>query len=324
MLAAGRRAAGNAPAVSDMLTCVATVNKLLDKINITGDLRAGEPMSVHTTFKVGGPADVFASPANAADIVTLLKFAEEAGLQWFVLGGGANLLVADRGIRGLVIDMRAFDELRREGNELVLGAGLPVSDAAVAAAELGLGGLDFLYSMPGSVGGAVWMNARCYGRSVDEILSGVAYIDERHRLQYYVPRRQDFAYKRSPFQTRRTVMYETRFRLHPEDPAELRRRMQTYYDDRAAKGHFSSPSAGSVFKNNHAFGAPTGKLLDQLGLRGYRVGGAKVSDLHANIVINTGNASAAEIRAVIEHMQAEAETRLGFELEREVLFAGEW
>ncbi len=281
-------------------------------------------MSAHTTFRVGGPADLFAIPVSTTDIVALLQFANRTGLPWFVLGGGANLLVADRGIRGLVIDMREFRHLRREGNELVVGAGRAVSEAAAAAVEMGLGGLEFLYSMPGSVGGAVWMNARCYGHSIDEILTGVAYVDEERRLQHYTPDPADFAYKRSPFQGRNSVMYTIRFRLHPDDPAVLRRRMSDYYRDRESKGHFAAPSAGSVFKNNREFGAPTGKLLDSLGLRGYQVGGAKVSDLHANIVINTGDATAADIRAVIEHMQRQAEVHLGLQLEREVLFAGEW
>ncbi len=305
-------------------TRVATVNKLLDKINISGTVRTDEPMSGHTTFEVGGPADLYAVPQTVADIIELLAVAEEAGLSWFVLGGGANVLVSDRGIRGLVIDMRAFSQFRREDDELVLGTGLPISDAAERAAELGLAGLEFLYSMPGSVGGAVWMNARCYGYSIDEVLESVLYLDENRRPRRYRARREDFAYKRSPFQNRRVVMYESRFRMRPADPAELRERMSEYYRDRESKGHFSAPSAGSVFKNNRDYGAPTGKLLDGLGLRGFQVGQAKVSDLHANIVINTGGATAAEIRAVIEHMDRQARAQLGIQLEREVLYAGEW
>ena len=305
-------------------TVVPTVNKLLKKINISGSLTAAEPMSRHTTFAVGGPAELYAVPNNTDDIRELLRLAEEDGLPWFVLGGGANILVSDSGIRGLVLDMRAFNRFEHRGEDLILGAGMPVSDAVAAAAELGLGGLEFLYSMPGSVGGAVWMNARCYGHSVDEVLTEVRYIDEERRLRTYTSSREEFAYKRSPFQGRRTVMYETRFRVHRADPSELAARMREYKEDRASKGHFAAPSAGSVFKNNRTFGAPTGQLLDSIGLRGYQVGCAKVSDLHANIVINTGGATAAEIRAVIEHMQQQAEDRLGLTLEREVLYAGEW
>lgn len=305
-------------------TVVPTVNKLLNKINISGSLVAEEPMSRHTTFEVGGPAELYAVPHNTDDICELLRLAEEEGLSWFVLGGGANILVSDRGIRGLVIDMRAFNRFEHHDDELILGAGMPVSDAVAAAAERGLGGLEFLYSMPGSVGGAVWMNARCYGHSVEEVLTEVRYVDEYRRLRTYTAERHDFAYKRSPFQDRKTVMYETRFRVHPADPSELAARMREYKEDRASKGHFAAPSAGSVFKNNRAFGAPTGQLLDSIGLRGYQIGCAKVSDLHANIVINCGGADAAEIRAVIEHMQQQAQDRLGLTLEREVLYAGEW
>ncbi len=281
-------------------------------------------MSRHTTFEVGGPADLYAVPETVSDIIALLSVAEEAGLSWFVLGGGANVLVSDRGIRGLVIDMRAFSRFGVEGDELVLGTGLAISDAAERAAELGLAGLEFLYSMPGSVGGAVWMNARCYGSSIDEVLESVLYVDETRQPRRYRVRREDFAYKRSPFQNRPVAMYEARFRMQPADPAELRERMREYYHDRQSKGHFSAPSVGSVFKNNRDFGAPTGKLLDGLGLRGYQVGKAKVSAQHANIVINTGGATAAEIRAVIEHMDQEARSQLGIQLEREVLYAGEW
>ncbi|MFP4114108.1 MAG: UDP-N-acetylmuramate dehydrogenase [Spirochaetota bacterium] len=294
------------------------------KINIHGELRQNEPLAPHTTFRVGGPADLYARPLHAADLASLLRAAKEDRIPWFVLGGGSNILVADSGVRGLVIDTTSLAGAAVEGTTLTVGAGLPISDASSVAADHGLGGLDFIYAMPGSVGGAVWMNARCYGGEISEVLSSVEYVDADGRLSVYTPRAEDFGYKRSPFMSHAAVMTSVAFSLRLGDRQELWAAMREHEADRRAKGHFAAPCAGSVFKNDRAFGRPSGAIIDGLGLRGYRVGGAKVSDLHANIVVNAENASATDIRAVIEHVQTEVKRELGFELEREVLFVGDW
>ncbi len=287
-------------------------------------MRFDEPMEAHTTFRVGGPADVYARPADVESLTELRRFARRHMLPTFVLGGGANIVVGDRGLRALVIDVGAIDHFRISGERITVGAGLPISDAAEKAAADSLAGLDFLYSMPGSTGGAVWMNARCYGSSVIDILERVDYLDEDGARRTMNPDPNQFGYKRTPFQTNDWIIVEAQFGLHFEQESKIRSRMESYKADRTSKGHFAWPCAGSVFKNNRDFGEPTGKVLDRLGLRGTRIGGAKVSDFHANIVVNDRNATACDIDALARLMEERAREAFGIELEREVLFLGEW
>ena len=286
-------------------------------------------MAEHTTFRVGGPADYYAVPLIPHDIRELLRFAREAGIPVFVLGGGANVLVSDAGVRGLVIDMTSINGIRSRGtigDQFVVeaGAGLPISEASAWAAENGLAGLEFIYSMPGSVAGAVWMNARCYGADIAGVLAYVDLMTANGRERRYQPVPSDFAYKRSPFQGDDTLMVNIGFKLALGDKSKLWDEMKAHETDRRSKGHFDAPCAGSFFKNNRAFGKPTGALLDELGLRGSARGGARVSDKHANIMGNAGGATATDILALANHMAAEAKRHHGVELEREVVLVGEW
>jgi UDP-N-acetylmuramate dehydrogenase len=283
----------------------------------------------HTTFQVGGPADLYFRPETVDEVTQIVHAAREENIPLFVLGGGANILVSDRGIRGIVLDTAAFASVRFEaqadGSMLFrAGAGMAVSDASAEAAGQNLSGMAFIYAMPGSVGGAVWMNARCYGASISDILVHVDYIDEAGSFHHYIPQAEDFAYKISPFQGRRTVILEAAFRLLPGSAELLWKEMREVEADRRKKGHFAAPCAGSVFKNNREFGAPSGRIIDGLGLRGFSIGGAKVSDLHANIVVNTGSATAADIKAVMDHLQQSVLRERGFLLDPEVLLVGEW
>ena len=303
---------------------MSTVKQYLENINIAGTVLIDEPMSCHTTFEVGGPADLLVKPETEDDVATILTAAHKTGFPLFVLGGGANILVSDAGIRGVVLDLTPLGELHHEGARLICGAGAEVTAVTAYAAENGLGGIDFLHSMPGTIGGAVWMNARCYGSSIADILAEVRGVTPEGRRFAYQPKEQDFEYKKSPFQERRDVITACDFHLHREDPAEVWERMVGYYRDRERKGHFSAPSAGSIFKNNRSFGRPSGAIIDSLGLRGTQIGGARISDRHANIIVNTGNASAWDIRRLMEYVQQEVRLRLGYELEQEVLYVGEW
>lgn len=306
----------------------------MKKINLGCEVRFDEPMSLHTTFRTGGPADLYVIPGTREELAAIVRFAAGEGLPVFTLGGGANLLVSDRGIRGVVIEMSRFASVSTlkapdaDGADSAMlftaGAGLPVSDAAEIASAMGLRGIENFYAMPGSVGGAVYMNARCYDRSVSDTLVSTAVMDERGSTRTEPVREGEFAYKRSPFQGKRLILLEAVFRLTPGDPAELKRIMEGYRTDREAKGHFAAPSAGSVFKNDRAFGAPTGVIIDRLGLRGATCGGAKLSDRHANIIVNTGGASSDEILRLIERLEREVFEATGFRLEREVMLVGDW
>jgi UDP-N-acetylmuramate dehydrogenase len=323
----------SAPVVYD--DPVESVRNILEKINVSSPVRFDEPMSRHTSFEVGGPADIYVEPRTIDDLSTIAREVRRLELPLFPLGGGANILVSDAGIRGVVIDMRNFDELEilesaaapsagANGALIRAGAGLAISDVAAWCADQDLGGLDFLYAMPGSVGGAIWMNARCYGVSIDEVLREVDYVDEAGEPRTYRVDPTEFDYKKSPFQENPWIITSGVFAMRKEESREVWGRMEEHQEDRTGKGHFLAPSAGSVFKNNRSFGSPTGKIIDELGLRGYQIGGARVSDTHANIIVNTGTATATDIRRLIEYVESEVLARKGLELEREVLYAGEW
>ncbi|MCX7030088.1 MAG: UDP-N-acetylmuramate dehydrogenase, partial [Spirochaetes bacterium] len=200
----------------------------------------------------------------------------------------------------------------------------PMDDVACFARDRGLSGLEFAASLPGSVGGAVWMNARCYEREVADALETVESLDAG-----LVPRRRrvepgEWGYKRSPFQSTTEVILRAVFRLVSGDPRIIDEAMQRHRQDREAKGHFLHPCAGSVFKNDRSFGKSTGRLIDELGLKGLAIGGAQVAPYHGNIIVNLGDATAADVRTLIERVERAVFDRLGLRLEREVILAGDW
>jgi UDP-N-acetylmuramate dehydrogenase len=293
-------------------------------IKIDGPARLAEPMAAHSSFRIGGPADLYVVPANADEAADVLRVCERESVPSFVLGGGTNILVSDRGIRGVVVDMSRLVGTRAVGPVVTAQSGTPVSDVAEFALAQGLSGLEFAYALPGSIGGAAWMNARCYGAEISDVLEYVDYLGPDLARGRYVMDRAGWSYKRSPFQDEHHVLLEVGLRLAPGERAVMQEQMQSHRADRESKGHFLHPCAGSVFKNNRAFGAPTGRLIDSLGLKGTRIGGAQVAPFHGNIFINTGDARASDMRALIELVEREVRTRLGLELEREVILVGEW
>jgi UDP-N-acetylmuramate dehydrogenase len=314
-----------------------TLRKFIEKINLegqfSGELRYDEPMSRHTTFKVGGNADVWVRPEKGifpSYAAKLLEAAEEEGISVFVLGGGANVVVGDNGLRGIVLDTGAWQGMDNPIESEAVGmfvvrilSGTPVDSIADQLAAKGLSGLEFLAGMPGSVGGAIWMNARCYEKSISDVLVETEVLNEAHR-KYVIPfRPEDFSYKKSPFQERKVFILSGSFFLQARELKEMREEMAFYRRDREEKGHYRFPSAGSAFKNNRAFGGPTGKIIDELGLRGLSVGGAQVAPWHGNIIINTGGASAADIRQLMAEVARRVKEERGFDLESEILYIGE-
>ncbi|MDC7227442.1 MAG: UDP-N-acetylmuramate dehydrogenase [Spirochaetales bacterium] len=301
------------------------LRNILKKINIKGELLFNEPMSGHTTYETGGPAEIFCVPADTRELIEVLEAANRCASDYFILGGGANLLVSDKGIPGLVIDIKHFDGINiADDGRASFGSGLIVDSAAEAALEAGFSGFDSFYGMPGTVGGAVWMNARCYGRSISDILASVTYLNESHSIRTMTPQEGDFDYKISPFQNGDSVILEAEFRLIKCSREIIRKEMDKNRSDREAKGHYAGPSAGSVFKNNRAFGKPSGAIIDSLNLRGTEIGGAKISDHHANIFINKGNATSADIYRLINFVQTKVRDELGFELEPEIRMVGDF
>jgi UDP-N-acetylmuramate dehydrogenase len=307
---------------------VRNVGKIPKKINLPCPVSYDEPMSRHTSFRLGGPADIYVTPQSAEQAARVYGLLNERGVPAFILGSGANILVSDLGIRAAVIDLSALQgcSLSRteRGASLEALAGTAMSDVSSLALQRGLSGLEFIYSMPGSVGGSVWMNARCYGRSLSEVLLGVKYAEPSGVIATKEVNREQFGYKRSPFQDSSCLILSAAFALVPGDIAAMRKQMESIKRDRERKGHFRYPCAGSIFKNNREFGNPTGKLIDSLGLKGRCIGGACVSELHGNIIVNSGSATAEEVFQLIRLLESEVRGAYGFQLDREILLVGQW
>lgn len=303
------------------------IYKLID--NLRSDLPSlkvlyDEPLSAHTSFKIGGPADLMLIPRSRAELKLCLEVLERHGIEPFFLGGGTNLLVSDRGVRGVVVQLAALSEIRCEGEQLVCQAGAEVNSVCEVAAEHGLTGVEFLSGMPGTIGGAVWMNARCYGGSVADVLQSVIVYEPGRGEECIVCEEEMFSYKSSPFQSMDGCILEIKLGLAPGDREQITAVMEKNYRDRVEKGHFRAPSAGSLFKNSRDFGAPTGQILEQLGLKGTVCGGAAIAPYHANIFINQDNASAKDVASLIVRATELAWQRLNIRLEPEVRFVGEW
>jgi len=303
---------------------VDTVRELAGKIKLGAPPRFEEPMAKHTSFRIGGPADLYLVPEDAEELSNALSICRRDGVPCFLLGGGTNILVADRGVRGVVIDLSRVSRIEPEGQCISAECGAEISRVSETALRMGLAGLEFAYALPGTVGGAVWMNARCYDREMSDVLRWVDWIDTDGSRRRLAIDPKEWSYKRSPFQGNDWLILKAGLELTPGDPVEIQASMSDHRQDRERKGHFRYPCAGSVFKNNRAFGAPTGKLVDSLGLNGRRIGGAQIAPYHGNIIINTDRAAAADVRELIELVEREVRVQLGFQLEREVLLVGDW
>ena len=312
-----------------------TLRNFIDKCNIDAETLYDEPMRDHTSFRIGGPVDAFVRPRSQEAFSVLLAEAAAEGIPVALIGGGANLLVADSGVRGIVAStayLRTFAFLP-EG-KVHAGAGLPVVDLVGEACARGLSGLEFAAGLPGTIGGAVFMNARCYDREFADIIDTIEYLVAGSPTApacsggVMAIDREEWAYKRTPFmpgsRLAGALVTGASMRLEPGDPARIGARMREHEADRAAKGHFDYPSAGSLFRNDRAFGRPVGKLLDELGFRGRRLGDAMVNPKHANIFVNAGKASAADMMRLIEEARAAARATFGFELVPEVVFLGDF
>ncbi|MBQ3319600.1 MAG: UDP-N-acetylmuramate dehydrogenase [Spirochaetia bacterium] len=288
---------------------------------INANVLTQENMADHTTFKIGGPARYFVVPKDIDALKSALEAAAKAGLKCYILGGGANVLFPDEGYDGVVIATEGLNQIFMETNGLLhAGCGAAISDVAMFASSAGRAGLQFFYSMPGSTGGAIYMNARCYNASISDALKAAVYLDREGNVRTLDAAEGGFDYKKSPFQTNGGIILEGIFATTGGNAELLCKEMEGYEADRRGKGHFAYPCAGSVFKNNRAFGLPSGKIIDNLGLRGYTVGGAKISEHHANIIVNCGNATAQDVKDLVSLIQVRVKEAYGFQLEREIIY----
>lgn len=292
-----------------------------------------------TSFKIGGNADIYITPSSCGQLQAALRFIEAERLPAILLGGGSNMLISDEGIRGAVIHthrMNALHLCTADGEPAVEAeCGTAVQELVDFCADHGLSGLEDFAGLPGTVGGALFMNARCYEKSVSDVLYSASVLEcgtTGYTLQDRPYTAAEWGYKRSPFQpagkthaalgSGRIIIVSAVFKLTAGDTAQIRRRMDERVRDRIEKGHFKLPSAGSTFKNNHAFGKPSGKLIDEAGLRGLHIGGAQVAPWHGNFIVNTGSATAADVKELMRVVQERVKQHSGFELEPEVIFAG--
>ena len=281
-----------------------------------------EPMSRHITFRVGGPADYYVRPTGQ-QIRPVLALCRQFEIPWMVKGNGSNLLVGDRGIRGLVIELGKMAEtVTLEGTLVRAEAGALLSAVAWQAARQGLTGMEFASGIPGSMGGAVVMNAGAYGGEMKQILERVTVLTEEGEEKTLELQELDLGYRHSCIPENRYIVLEAELRLQKGDEEAIRQRMEELRAQRTGKQPLEYPSAGSTFKRPEGYFA--GKLIQGAGLRGYQVGGAQVSEKHCGFVINRDQATAGDIRQLIRDVQDRVEAQSGVRLEPEVRFKGEF
>ena len=280
----------------------------------------GEPMSRHTTFRIGGPAEYFAQPASAEETALAIRTAQECGVPVLVVGNGSNLLVRDGGIPGLVVLLgERFSRIDVCGNTITAQAGATLARLASAAQKAGLSGLEFASGIPGTVGGGTAMNAGAYGGELSQVLSQADVLEDG-RILTLSASEMEMGYRSTRILKRGGIALQASFALQPDDPEEIAARMRDLNGRRREKQPLEYPSAGSTFKRPEGYFA--GALIEGAGLKGTRIGGAMVSEKHAGFLINTGNASAEDVLALIAHVQKTVREKYGVDLEPEVRIVG--
>lgn len=290
------------------------------KGELTGDVRMHEPMARHTTFRIGGPADLFVTCDTLADLSMALGACSEAGLEWTVAGKGSNLLVADEGYRGAVIVLgREFKAHSVEGAEIKAGAACILAYLVRDAFSRGLGGMEFAVGIPGTVGGALAMNAGTRGAWMQSVVESVTIYAPGSGLDRVRGSEIDWAYRSSGL-PERGVIVETVLQLEHADKMRIRVEMERSLDRRKASQPLGVPSAGSVFRNPE--GDSAGRLIEAAGLKGTRLGGARISEVHANFIVNEGGATAADVVGLIRKIQMTVRDTYAIELTPEIRLLG--
>lgn len=281
-----------------------------------------ESMSKHTTFRIGGNADVFVTPA-LEQLQDVLKTAKANDVPVTIIGNGSNLLVGDKGIRGLVISFgKEAEALSVEGTQMTMGAGCLLSKAAAEAAKRGLSGMEFAAGIPGSLGGAIVMNAGAYGGEMKDVVLNCTVLTPEGKVKELTAKELEFSYRHSCVSERHYIVLSATVQLKPREESLIREEMADYRDRRVEKQPLEYPSAGSTFKRPEGYFA--GKLIQDAGLRGYSVGGAQISEKHCGFVINQGNASAADVLQLMQNVQDKVYEVFQVKLEPEVKMIGEF
>lgn len=281
------------------------------------EVRQNEPLERHTSFRIGGPAAVFCVPENPQQLSLAVKTARGHDLPCFYLGKGSNILFRDEGYPGVIIQLaRQMGEITIEGDEIEAGAGAFLSDLCEAARDASLSGLEFAYGIPGSVGGAVFMDAGAYGGEMRQVLTSVCYLDDELQVVNRPARELELGYRCSIFQRKPWCILSARLKLKPGDRDAISGQMAEHMWQRRQKQPLDMPSAGSAFKRPK--GGYASALIDQSGLRGYRVGGAAVSEKHCGFIVNLGGATCADVLELARRVENKVMEKTGIELEKEI------
>jgi UDP-N-acetylenolpyruvoylglucosamine reductase len=284
-------------------------------------IRRNEPLAKHTTLRVGGPADTYIEPASEGDLSSVVKFCNECHLPFFVMGRGSNLLVHDGGFRGVMICLvhPHFSRIEVAGERLYCGAGAKLKSVTVEARRSGLSGVEFLEGIPGSVGGALRMNAGAMGGATFDVVESVRFVDYAGKIDERAGLEIPVEYRCCPFLKSRIALGAV-FKCVRASREEVGKRMKAF-SERRWKTQPAAPSAGCIFKNPEKI--PAGRLMDELGLKGMRVGGAMVSAEHGNFIVNDGNATARDILKLIEILKQRVKAERGIDLQTEIEIVGE-
>lgn len=294
----------------------------LKRVMDSSQIFCGESMKKHTTFRVGGPADVLVLPKEE-ELAKVIRLCKASEVPYQLIGNGSNLLVGDKGIRGVVIAMAArMSDIEVEDNKITAQAGAMLSKIANTAASYGLSGMEFASGIPGSVGGAVVMNAGAYGGEMKDIIKKVVVLDETGEEKELTVEELDLFYRHSCILDKKYIVTKVILHLNPGEEASIRAKMKELNEKRVEKQPLKYPSAGSTFKRPEGYFA--GKLIMDAGLRGYQVGGAQVSEKHCGFVINKGDATAADICQLMQDVSEEVHKKFGVVLEPEVKMIGEF
>ncbi len=304
-----------------MLARPSIAGEIAGCVSSATSVKRDEPMARHTTLRVGGPADVYVEPASEADLAAILKYCRQQGANFIVVGRGSNLLVRDGGYRGVILCLSqpAFSRIEMDGTRIRSGAGARQKDVAVGAKRAGLSGVEFLEGIPGSIGGALRMNAGAMGSETFNVVQSVRVMDFAGRVRELTPPEMDVAY-RCCATLKTHVALGAVFQCTPAPREEIERRMKVYSEKRWSSQP-AAPSAGCMFKNPAAI--PAGRLVDELGLKGARIGAARVSQEHGNFLVNDGGATAKDVLELIGLLQAKAKAERGIDLHPEVEVIGE-
>lgn len=281
-----------------------------------------EPMFNHTTFKIGGPADLLFLPRQLDELKTMIELCQAQKIHYEIMGRGSNLLVRDKGIRGIVINLSEFNLFTEvEGTKIIAGSGVNLTNLSILAKENGLSGLEFAYGIPGTLGGAVVMNAGAYSGEIQDIVKIVCVLDQEGKLFKVEGNELGFSYRKSIFQSKNWIIVDVEMEMKSAASKEIKTRMEDYFSRRQNKQPLSYPSAGSTFKrpDNHYAGV----LIEQAGLKGKKIGQAQVSPKHAGFIINLGWATASDVLNLMELIQKTVNQKFGVELIPEVKVIGE-